>query len=253
MTPALGNPPLLPDDGWISIATIANAMSGHPDPIISAAERLGIPMETGRGWPAVRVQDLEALVGPQWARSLRYGRDPELIRRDPAAELLGVHHSEVVALCVRRGVLVDQTRGEALLSRSGVIILRRLLGREQRAPIAATDWLRGELALARVRAVQATVRVPAFGTDAIDVTDPNRPRRPDLADLELVERLGWLQCRWKREQLGKTTYGKVLACGFDLYRLLGVEGLPGQDLESYRAIMGLAYEEIVGPAPQPTP
>ena len=44
----IGNPPLIPDSGYISLGTVANALGGHPDVLISTAERFGIPLESQR-------------------------------------------------------------------------------------------------------------------------------------------------------------------------------------------------------------
>ena len=244
--PIIGHPPEIPDTEWISLAPIANTFGGHPEYYERQAEKLGIELESrGRGWPYVRARDLDAFIGPDKARSFRRSAGPEWVRATIAAGLVGVADNEVIALAERRGVTVNRSFGAPMISRGGAIVLARILDREQSYPVDDGDWIRADVALPFIRKAQGTL-VSGWGQDDIDLTDPDEPRFSDETARELACRCRWMGIRYRRPKLDRFRRGALAVCGFDLFRLLDISSLPGQDLDAYRAAMAAAYEGVMG-------
>lgn len=235
----IGNPPILPDDKFISLGTLANMLGGCPEKLESLCRQRGLEVDSsGKGWPAMRVEDLDTLLGPARGRSIRYGLKPEMCRASAAYHILNIAQGEVVALAERRGVLVDRSPSTPELSRSGVIVLARILQAEREFPILDSDWIRGEMVAPRLRSAMNTHVV----TDHVDVSDVNAPKIDP--DAELVTRCSWMGIRFRKEKTGKFTYGRVQVVGFDLYRLLGIE-LPTMNIEAYREMTAAAFAAVL--------
>ena len=234
--------PSIPDDGHISLATVARAIGGgDPDALENSCRRKGIHVESsGSGWGRIAVADLETLIGATSTRTVMRSYKPEMTRFTALGGVLGVHYGETLRLAELRGVLVDKTLAVPEVSRSGAISLRKILDVERDLPIEEGDWFEG----VDVRgAVAHAMRTHIVGPESDDVpADRDEPRQDP--DASLLARCGWSGVRWRRPRLHRwSAPGRVQCCGFDLYRLLGVAA-PGADVALYLEKMTFAYEAV---------
>lgn len=256
---------LIPETGWISLAKLKPGC--EPDALERACQRLGIEVDTSdhRRAGLIRVEDIEKYVGPARARAIRYGNandKPDMLRADAAAHLLGVFYSddsgpvlavsrgETIALAERRGVLVDRSPAVPVVSRSGLIWLKRILDVERKYPIADADWFDGEKALPEMRKASSVFMSPAT---KIDTSDFNNPRAVDAVETDLIDRCRLIGVRWKKHR-GKPweAPGPARVVGFDLFRLYGIE-MPGADVATYREMMDAAHESVIPSKTSPVP
>lgn len=239
----------IPDNLYVSLATLANSDLGHPETLAHRAEELGIAVERrGRGWGYIRMGDLDRLIGPAKASSFRRTNEPDWLPTARVSGLVGIDPGEIIAVAERRGVAVRRSFGTPMISRSAGITLGRILDTERSYPVADTDWVRAEVALPRLRQAQTTLLSGGVMGDfeAIDLTDPNEPRFHSETLREIAWRCRLVGIRYRRPRLDRHRRGPLAVCGYDLYRLLNIEGLPGQDLDAYRAASSAAYESVIG-------
>jgi hypothetical protein len=249
VSPPIGDPLSIPNDGLMSLGIIANKTGGNPEALADKFHKAGLPVEhTGRAWGWVRKRDLPLIFGPDRARSLLFGLEFELATAGPAGHILGVAGGEAIPLCERRGVAVRRTTVHPAASRTGCMYLRKILDYEDTFIIDESDWVDARVALPRIQAAQSTVLSggcrPDWQDMDVDYSDPSTPRADPYA--EAVVRCRWLRIRCSRVgSRRRTVRGPLRVPRFDLFRLLGIRW-PDADIARYQEMIAEAHQAVLG-------
>jgi hypothetical protein len=166
------------------------------------------------------------------APDIRYGLGPDFIDSTQAAAVLGLEGVEFVPyLANLRGILVDTSAGQPMLSRIQMEQLRKILDAEACYPdphdiMDESNWVRANLC-DTMEALQAATAGYVFTTPAVSLPPEtaSRPMRKPLIfysrNPEIIERCRRIGAR-TTQRYARNSGGHCQLLEYDAWRLLGV-------------------------------
>jgi hypothetical protein len=239
--------PSIDDNEWISTSGVGFLVGNDSINVHHACIKKGVELAYIGRFSHMRDRDLEAVLSPQQARTVRAYRKTEWQGASNLVLLLpNVPDGEAMRIVEFRGATINRQTAHPMISRSAFITLQQLFAVEESFEVPDSDIFPGALVCPELRKIQR-FSWTGLGEDFVDATDRNRPR--EIIDKEVYIRLKYAGLRPMVIRGNRYDRHKTRAfCGFDVFRLHGIV-VPDADVESYKRMMADAVRTVMGSKP----